>query len=147
MSRAAWTMALAMLLGCGMGKVGGTSAGTGGEGVGGADAGPACALDLCDDHNPCVSVSCGADGGCVRAVTPEGTLCEGNAADPIHGECSGDLDAPACVIVEWTCLREPAGTKCIGGFCDNDMICCSGGCLNSDGKCVSGPQGGQHCPD
>lgn len=115
----------------------------------GADTGAdwTCGPIACDEGNPCVRNGCAEDGGCARIVQPKGTTCEGEAADPIHGECDGDQDAPSCTITEWTCLRNPPGTPCIGGLCDGQQTCCSGGCLSASNVCTFGAGSiGKVCP-
>lgn len=131
--RLAWAM-LAMLYGCGS-VVGPPQRDAGSDSE--------CEADACDDGNPCTTDGCGADGGCAHIVQPKGTTCEGVATDPIHGECNGDPVAPSCGVQEWTCLRNPPGTACIGGVCDGFMSCCSGGCIDVDGACQA--PGVAHC--
>jgi hypothetical protein len=100
------------------------------------DTGGGGGADPCDDGDPC-TVDTAQGSRCTHAPEPAGTICEGAAADPIHGECNPD--AGTCDVQEWTCLRNPPGTKCIGGICDGHQRCCSGGCINADGFCTFGP--------
>lgn len=127
MNRAAW--ATVIVVGCG-----GHGQPTFDAGADASDFDAACALTLCDEHNPCEQTTC-VEGMCSRVVSPKGTICEGMASDPIHGECDGDPQFPTCNITEWTCLRNPPGTACLAGICAKNMVCCSGGCLTTDGAC------------
>ncbi len=99
----------------------------------------------CGDSHPDICIACHANecvvisGACNACEgAPAGTICEGTASDAIHGECDGDPAAPVCDVTEWTCLRNPPGTPCIGGLCDGQDTCCSGGCLSATNVCTFG---------
>ncbi len=81
---------------------------------------------------------------------PVGTLCGGDAAAGIHGECNA---SGVCEWTEWTCIHGEVGDSCQGGICAApygagvDNICCSWGCVGKDQQChnVSGAWGGEPC--
>lgn len=121
--------------------VGHPDAGTTGGGDGGSSV--PCP-DGCDDGNPCTADEC-RESECAHAPLPAGTICEGTADEPIHGECEAP-PAAVCGITEWTCIKGNPGDKCIGGICAINHQCCSGGCINKQGYCTFGPSGGVPCP-
>lgn len=84
----------------------------------------------------------GAGGGVSCIGEPAGTICEGVAANAVHGECNGN---GTCIVIDWTCLHGMPGDPCgNGGLCavdaNNTPICCQDDdfnqrCVQMDGLC------------
>lgn len=111
---------LMILIGCGDAAVGpGSDAGAD------ADAGPI--ADCCADagippaNASCLSATC-VSGVCAIEPAKKGTICGGDAAEVMHGECTGDG------VCSWTAY----GADPCGGVPDQSP------CRNGQGNCFNG---------
>lgn len=118
--------------------------------------------DSCDDEDPCTKDV--LDGTtCMNPVEPEFTLCGGDPADPIHGEChyvrddNNALLFPVCLWTEWVCVHGQDGDPC-HQFTGNKPMgtcmaqeCCltcikNGACFDTKDTLGYTKMGGGPCP-